>query len=77
MNEFWTIPTADMTYTRLQNYTNVMVGKHGIQTFKVMVVVLLLFLSSFDVFVLTDAHPLLILGMWFVQIYLTSIQINI
>ena len=69
--------TVKMIFTRLQNYTNVMVGKHGIQTFKVMVVVLLLFLSSFDVFVLTDAHPLLILGMWFVQIYLTSIQINI
>ena len=28
-----------MTYTRSQNYTNMVVGKHGIQTFKVAVVV--------------------------------------
>ena len=35
MPGFWTIPTATMTYTRLQNYTNMMVGEHEIQTFKV------------------------------------------
>jgi hypothetical protein len=35
MDEFWTIPTADVTYTRSQNYTNVMVGEHEIQTFEV------------------------------------------
>jgi hypothetical protein len=28
-----------MKYTRLQNYTNMMVDEHGIQTFKVVVVV--------------------------------------
>ena len=70
MHEFWTIPTANMRYTRLQNYTNMVVGKHGIQTFKVVVVVLLLLLLSFDVFVPTSAHPLLFLDKWFVQIYL-------
>ena len=37
MGEFWIIPTVDMAYTRLQNYTNMVVGKHGIQTFKVVV----------------------------------------
>ena len=30
MHEFWTISTANMTYTRLQNYTNMVVGKHRI-----------------------------------------------
>ena len=58
-----------MTYTRSQNYTNMVVGKHGIQTFKVMVVVVLLLLLSFNVFVPTSAHPLLPLDNWFVQIY--------
>ena len=42
MHDFWTIPTASMTYTRSQNYTNMVVGEHGIQTFKVVVVVLLI-----------------------------------
>ena len=32
-----------MAYIRLQNYTNVVVGKHGTQIFEVVVVVLLLF----------------------------------
>ena len=44
MHEFWTILIVNMTYVRLQNYTNVMVGKHGIQTFNVVIVVLLLLL---------------------------------
>ena len=34
-----------------------MVGKHGIQTFEVVVVVLSMLMLSFDVFVLTSAHP--------------------
>ena len=59
MHEFWTISTIDMTYTRLQNYTNMVVGEHGIQTFKVGVIMLLLLLLSFDVFVPTSAHFLL------------------
>ena len=42
-----------------------MVGEHGIQTFEVVVVVLL-----FDVFVPTSAHPLLFLDKWVVQICL-------
>ena len=55
---FGRFPT-NMTYSRLQYHTNItMVGEHGIQTFKVVVVVLLLFLLLFDVFVLTSAHPL-------------------
>ena len=45
------------------------VGEHGIHTFEVVVVVLLLLLS-FDIFVLTSAHPLLFVDMWFVQMYL-------
>ena len=38
----WIIPTVNITYTRLQNYTNVVGDEHGIQTFGVVVVVLLL-----------------------------------
>ena len=49
MHESRTTPTANMTYTRSQNYTNVVVGKYGIQTFEDMVVVLLLLWLSFDV----------------------------
>ena len=51
------VSTANLMYTRLQNYTNMVVGEHGIQTFKVLVVVLLLLLLSFDVFVPTSAYP--------------------
>ena len=32
-----------MTYTKLQNYTNMVVGEHGRQTFEVVVVALFLF----------------------------------
>ena len=45
-----------MMYTRSQNYTNMVVGKHGIQTFVVVVVVLLLLLLPFDIFVPTSAQ---------------------
>ena len=55
MHEIWTIPTANMTYTRSQKYTNMVVGKHEIQTFKVMRVVAVMLL--FVIFVLTSAHP--------------------
>jgi hypothetical protein len=41
---FWTTPTANMTYIKLQNHTNMVVGKHGIQTMEVVLVVLLLLL---------------------------------
>ena len=45
MDEFWTIPTTNiMTYTISQTYTNMVVDKHGIQTLKIMVVMLLLLL---------------------------------
>ena len=50
-------------YTRSRNYTNKVVGEHGIQKFEVVIVVLLLLLLSFDdVFVPTSAHPLLFLN---------------
>ena len=42
-----------------QNYTIMMVGEHGIQTFEVVVVVLLFLMLLFGVFVPTSAHPLL------------------
>jgi hypothetical protein len=67
MHEFWTIPTTDMTNTRSQNYTNMMVGEHRTQKVKVMVVMLLLLMLLFDVFVPTSAHPLLLMNKWFVQ----------
>ena len=57
-DELWTIPNANVTYTRSQNYTNAMVGN-----------VLLLLLLSFDVFFHTNAHPLLYMDKWFVQTY--------
>ena len=59
-----------MMYTKLQNYTNMVVGEYGMQTFEIMVVVLLLWLLLFDVFVPTSAHLLLFLDKWFVQIHL-------
>ena len=71
MHEFGTILIANMTYTRLQNYKIMMVGRHGIQTCEVVVVVLLLLFMLFDVFVPTSAHPLLFLEKWSVQIYLS------
>ena len=40
MDEFWTIPTANMMYTISQNYTNMMVMEY--KTVKIVVVVLLL-----------------------------------
>ena len=45
-----------MTYMRLQNYTNMVVGEHGIQTFEVVVVALLLLRVSFDVFLSPQVH---------------------
>ena len=50
-----------MLYTRSQNYTNMMVGEHEIQTFEVKIVMLLLLLMPIDVFVPTSVHLLLIL----------------
>lgn len=65
----WTIPSANMTFTTLQNYiTNMVVGKHGIRTFKVVIIVLL-----FDIFVPKIAHPLLCLDNCDVWIYLNEI----
>ena len=48
-----------MTCIGSQNYTNLVVGKHGIQTSEVVIIVLLLLYLSFDAFVPTSAHPLL------------------
>ena len=31
MHEFWTIPIVNMKSTRLQNYTNMVVGEHEIR----------------------------------------------
>ena len=66
MHEFWTIFIVAMMYTRLQNYTNIVIVKLGIQAFEVVVVVL--FLLLFNVFVPRSAHPLII-ERWLVQIY--------
>jgi hypothetical protein len=57
MHELWTFPVANITYIRLQKYTNRVVGKHEIQSFKI-VIFMSLFLS-FDDFVPKSAHPLL------------------
>ena len=57
MHGIWTIPTAKMMYTRSQKYTNMMLDKHGIQIFEVMIVMSLLLLLSFDGFIPANAHP--------------------
>ena len=62
-----------MTYTRSQKYTNIVVGKHGIQTFEVVMVVLLLLLLSFDVFVPYKCTSFIILDKQFVRICLNVI----
>ena len=41
MHEFWTISTVNMTYNMSQNYTNMMVDEHEIQTFEVVIIMLL------------------------------------
>jgi hypothetical protein len=61
MHELRTIPTANMTYTRSQNYTNIMVNEHGIQTFEVVLVLLLLSWLLLDVFVVITTHTSLII----------------
>jgi hypothetical protein len=76
MHKIWIILTADMTYTRSPNYTNMVVGKYGRPTLKVLVVVLLLLLLSFDIFVPTSAHPLTCLNKWFVQVLYLIVSFN-
>ena len=81
MHEVWTISTANMTYTRLQNYTNMMVDEHGIQTFGVVVVYIISFIVVFLYFYIfiffpTSAHPLLFLGKWFVHMYLANARLG-
>ena len=61
MHEIWIVPSANMMYTRSKNYINLVIGEHKMQTFKVVVVVLLFLLLSLDGFVLTSVHPLLFL----------------
>ena len=46
-----------------------MIGEHETQTFEVMIVVLFL-LMSFDIFIPTNAHPLLLLNKWLVKMHL-------
>ena len=73
MHEFRTILTANMMYIKLQNYTNMVVGEHGIQTFKLWLLLLLLLLLSFDVFVPTMHIPYEFWTKGFVQIYLNAV----
>ena len=67
MREFWTIPIVNITYTRSQNCTNMVIGEHGIQTFKVVGVVMLFLLLSINIFVPTSAHLILCLGKWLLK----------
>ena len=60
-HELWTIPTTNMTCTRSQNNTNMVVGKHGLQIVEILVVVLLFLWLLSDVLVPTSAHLLLFL----------------
>ena len=65
MHESWVILAIHMTYNRLQNYTDMVVGELGIQTFEVMNVMLLFFVP-------TSAHPLSFSDKWFVQTRLNA-----
>ena len=47
MYELFIITTANETYTKSQNYTNMVIGKHGIQPFKNVIVVLLFVVCCF------------------------------
>ena len=62
-----------MTYTKSQNFTNTVVGELGIQTFKVVVIIFIFLLLSFDTISPTHAHPLFFVDKWFLQIYLSLI----
>ena len=69
MHEFWIISYANMMYTRWQNYTNTLVGEHGIHNIRTCgccVVVLDVIVSCFCAHKCT---PLIILDMWFVLVY--------
>ena len=58
LHDFRTTPTASMTYTRSENCTNMVVGEPGTQTFKVVVVVLLLSGCRLMLYIVpTNAHP--------------------
>ena len=74
MHAFWTIPIASMMYTRSQNHTNMLVGKHGIQTLKVVVVVMLLLMLSFDGFCPHKCTSLINLEEWFAYDPCSSIK---
>jgi hypothetical protein len=39
MRDFWTTPTANLTYIVSQNHTNMVVGEHKTQTLEVVIVV--------------------------------------
>jgi hypothetical protein len=62
MHAFWTIPDRAKLH-------KCGVGEHGVHTFKVLVIVFLLLLLSFDVFVPTSAHHLSFWDNWFVHMY--------
>ena len=68
MHELWTISTANMTRTRLQDYTNLVVGKHRIQHMRSCCCCCCL---MFDVWcVCLHKCTSLILDKWFIQFYL-------
>ena len=69
MHDLWTLLPDDITRISWQNYTNMVIGEHGIQTFKVVVILLLLLVLSFDVLVLKSANPLLLRGHVIVKLY--------
>ena len=48
MHEYWIISHVNVTYIRLKFYTNMVVNEHEIQTFKIVVIVLLFLLLLFE-----------------------------
>ena len=71
MHEFWTTPIVNMTYTRSQNYTYMMVGEHRIQHIWSCDCCVVAFVAVVWCFVVpTCAHVLLCLSKWLVQIHL-------
>ena len=70
MHEFCIILIVNMTYTRSQNHTNMVVGEHGIQTNQSCNCCVIAFDVVISCFCPRKCTSLIILDKWFVQIYL-------
>jgi len=79
MHKFWTIPATNLTHTRSQTHTNMVVNNyHEIQTFEILVIELLFFCCCCCC--CCCAHKcisLMLLNKWFVHIYLNDKYVDL